>query len=102
MPRATPIRREKIIDEDGNILELVIWRVPLTAQSPAGVRYRLAFVRTGETTPAVPYDNHSPKGHHRHIEGMEEAYAFAGVGQLLVDFTEDVRRVTGEDRWPRR
>jgi hypothetical protein len=38
MPRATPIRREKILDEDGNILELVIWRVP---SSPARGRYRL-------------------------------------------------------------
>ena len=45
MPRATPILREKVIDEQGNILELVIWRVPTTPASPSGVRYRLALVR---------------------------------------------------------
>jgi len=102
MPPATPIRREKIIDEDGNILELVIWRVPSTPHSPAGVRYRLAFVRAGELTPAVLYDNHLPKGDHRHIEGVEHAYVFVDVDQLVVDFIGDVRRVTGENRWPRR
>ena len=100
MPRATAIRQEKVIDEDGNILEVVIWRVPATSRSPVGVRYRLAFIRKGEAV--VLYDNHAPKGHHRHIRRTEEAYTFVDVDQLLADFIEDVRRVTGEDRWPRR
>jgi len=41
MPPATPIRREKIIDEDGNILELVIWRCPrhLTARPVSGTAW---------------------------------------------------------------
>lgn len=59
--RARPrfsVLREKVIDEDGNILELVIWRVPMTPRSPSGVRYRLAFVRRNEEKPAVLYDNH--------------------------------------------
>jgi len=102
MPRATAIRQEKVIDEDGNILEVVIWRVPATSRRPVGVRYRLAFIRKGEARPVVLYDNHAPKGHHRHIRRAEEAYAFVDVDHLLTDFIEDVRRVTGEDRWPRR
>jgi len=102
MPRATPILREKVIDEQGNILELVIWRVPTTPASPSGVRYRLALVRRGEEKPAVLYDNHSPKGHHRHVEGVEEPYRFSGTDQLLADFTTDVRRTLGDDTWPRR
>jgi hypothetical protein len=102
MPRATLIRREKIIDEDGNILELVIWRVESASRQPSGVRYRLAFIRRGDATPVVLYDNHSPKGHHRHVEGVEEAYGFSGVDQLLEDFAGDVRRVKGDARWPRR
>lgn len=101
MPPATPVLREKVIDEQGNILELVIWRVPTTPGSPSGVRYRLAFVRRGEEKPAVLYDNHSPKGHHRHVEGVEDPYSFSGIDQLLTDFTIDVRRTTGDDTWPR-
>jgi len=102
MPRASPVLREKVIDEQGNILEVVIWRVPTSPRSPSGVRYRLAFVRRDEENPAVLYDNHPPKGHHRHVEGVEEAYGFVDVDQLLKDFGADVRRITGDDRWPRR
>jgi len=102
MPQATLLLRQKVIDDQGNILEHVIWRVPATSLSPGSVRYRLAFVRPGEEKPAVLYDNHSPKGHHRHISGVEEAYGFVDVDQLLADFTADVQRITGDDRWPRR
>ena len=93
---------EKVVDEQGNILELVIWRVPTSPRSPSGVRYRLAFVRRDEQNPAVLSDNHPPKGHHRHVEGVEEGYDVVDVDQLLEDFVADGRRITGDDRWPRR
>ena len=102
MPRATLILREKVIDEGGNTMELAIWKVPTSRQNPAGIRYRLAFVRRGEQAPAVLYDNHRPKGHHRHIEGVEELYAFVDVDRLLEDFAEDVGRLKGDATWPRR
>lgn len=89
MPQATAVLREKVIDEGGNILELAIWKVPITSQRPWGVRYRLAFIRSGERRPAVPYDNHHPKGDHRHIEGSQEPYEFTGVDGLLEDFIAD-------------
>ena len=97
MPRATLVLREKVIDDQGNILELVIWRVTATPRTPSGVRYRLAFVQRGEAKPAVLYDNHSPKGQHRHVAGIEEPYSFVDVDHLLVDSTADVERITGED-----
>ena len=102
MPRATPVLREKVIDEQGNILKLVIWQAPATPRSPSGVRYRLAFVRRGEAKPAVLYDDHSPKGHHRHAGGGEEPYGFVDADQLVADFTADVQQITEDDRWPRR
>ena len=79
--RATVVLREKHIDARGNIVELVVWRVAVTSHDTSGIRYRLAFVRRDEEVPAVLYDNHSPKGHHRHIEGVEET-----------DFRIDVER----------
>jgi len=102
MGRARLVLREKVIDEDGNITEFAIWEVPGQRGTVGRVRYRLAFVRRGERTPVVLYDNHDPKGHHRHLEGIEEPYQFVDVDHLLVDFAADVQRVTGGTRWPRR
>lgn len=101
MGRARPVLREKVIDENGDITEFAIWALPGTQPGAERVRYRLAFVRRGERSPAVLYDNHEPKGHHRHLEGVEEPYDFVDVDQLLDDFTADVRRVTGDTTWPR-
>jgi hypothetical protein len=50
----------------------------------------------------VLYDNHLPKGDHRHREGVEEAYEFRGVDHLIADFVADVQRLTGDPSWARR
>lgn len=74
---------------------MVIWRGEPNLQQPEGVRYRLALIRASEKMPAVLYDNHHPKGHHRHIEGVEEPYQFVDVDRLIADFIADVARATG-------
>lgn len=93
MARAETLVHENSTDEQGNLYELVVWRVPATSRHPNGVRYRLAFVRAGENQPAVLYDNHHPKGHHRHVKGIEEVYDFADVDRLVEDFLADVGRI---------
>jgi hypothetical protein len=60
------------------------------------VKYRLAFVKRDASDPAVLYDNHHPKGHHRHVEGVEEPYNFVDVDTLLSDFLADAKRIKGE------
>jgi Family of unknown function (DUF6516) len=92
---AAEVLREKATDEQGNIREMVIWRVAPNPRQPEGIRYRLALIRAGEKDPAVLYDNHHPKGHHRHIEGVEEPYQFVDVDRLFADFMADMMRVTG-------
>ncbi|MBI2963724.1 MAG: hypothetical protein HYY35_08225 [Deltaproteobacteria bacterium] len=87
-----------MIDEYGDITELSIWRVPITERNPSGARYRLAFVRHDDPKPVVLYDNHHPKGHHRHVTGVEEPYEFENVDKLISDFQADVSRVKGERR----
>lgn len=102
MPRATLLFRQKFIDGSGNLSEMVVWRIPATVNMPSGIRYRLAFVRRDQERPAVLYDNHSPKGDHRHVDGGEEPYCFVDVDRLLADFVADVRRITGDTEWPGR
>ena len=95
MVRAEVVLQEKTTDEQGNLRELVVWRVTPNARQPEGVRYRLALILAGEKTPAILYDNHNPKGNHRHVEGAEEHYEFVDIGRLIEDFMTDVRRVIG-------
>jgi len=82
MPRATLVLHEKVVDEGGNLLELAIWKVPLNIRNPEGVRYRLAFIKSGEKVPAVLYDNHHPKGHHRHVAGNPTCSAMSTRSSL--------------------
>ena len=86
------LRREKYVDADGDLVELVLWQVPRSAAYPDGIRYRLAFVLAETTKPAVLYDNHHPKGHHRHRGAAQIAYTFSTADELLVDFLADVHR----------
>jgi hypothetical protein len=92
---AAEVLREKTTDEQGNVREMVIWQVAPNPRQPERIRYRLELVLAGEKEPAVLYDNHHPKGHHRHIEGVEEPYQFVDVDRLITDFMADVMRVTG-------
>lgn len=88
--RARLIHWHKLIDETGGIEEHKIWEVPRNEKHPDGIRYRLAYVQAGEKAPSVLYDNHHPKGHHRHFKGREAIYQFSGVEALLADFRSDI------------
>ena len=85
------LRRTKYVDADGDLVELVLWQVPRSAAYPEELRYRLAFVPAGTSRPVVLYDNHHPKGHHRHRGHAEDPYPFTTVGLLLRDFLADMR-----------
>ena len=95
MGRARAILREKLTDREGNLREIAIWSVEPSPRQPEGIRYRLALIRRGEKQSAVLYDNHHPKGHHRHVEGAEQRYEFTSVARLIDDFVADIMRVTG-------
>jgi hypothetical protein len=90
MPRATALLREKVIDEHGNILELVIWSVPATSRTPSGVRYRLAFVKRGEDDPAVLYDNPSPMRRSPGSGRPSKRSKLAGASAAALAFTSPV------------
>ena len=98
MARAKLIRRRKWTDERGNLYEIVLWKVEKNARHPEGVRYRLAFIRSGEETAAILHDNHHPKGHHRHMGKHEESYKFSKARRLIADFLAQARQVAGDEK----
>ena len=73
-------------------------KVGRSVRYPEGVRYRLTFIRPGEENPAVLYDNHHPKSHHRHIGAREEPYNFVTVKQLVAEFLADAAALAGGTR----
>jgi len=89
--KAGLLLRHKFTDEDGDLRELVVWSVRVSRMYREGVRYRLAFIPKNPGTSAVLYDNHHPKGHHKHLENLEQPYLFTNVDQLLADFEADVQ-----------
>lgn len=90
MPKAVKVFHEKIRTADGIIVELKVWRVTRSVHYPEGFRYSLFASRDGAVL--VGYDNHSPKGHHRHVKGRQERYEFEGLEKLRADFTRDLER----------
>ncbi len=96
--RARLAFREKVTDDEGGITEGVIWQVPKSSAYPEGLKYRLAYIPPGADEPAVLYDIHPDKGHHRHVMGRESPYEFRDVRKLRLDFETDVARVKKGDQ----
>lgn len=84
------IAHEKLVQEDGSIVEIKIWRVPKSLKYPEGYKYSLYLVKEGMVL--VGYDNHHPKGPHRHYGQRQEPYQFTGVEDLVKNFNEDRKR----------
>ena len=85
---------EKVVRDDGAIVELVIWQLPRpTIDRPHALKYRLYFGRGGKCL--VRYDNEAGKGDHRHVGGRELPYRFVSVARLRRDFEADVSKYGG-------
>jgi hypothetical protein len=93
--KAELLFRQYIEYDVGSLVEMVLWHVPLPVP-PSGhrLKYSLFYGRPGVRE--VGYDNERGKGVHRHLDGIETAYAFTSVEKLLADFWLDVRTKRGE------
>ena len=88
MPRAVRVLHEKIRTAHGVVVEFKVWKVPKSVDYPEGVKYSFFAAHSGKVL--VGYDNHAPKGHHRHLSGEEEPYDFDGFDTLRRDFARDL------------
>lgn len=80
--------------EDGAILEMGIWKVPVPVPPTLhGLKYSLFYGFPGRRI--VAYDNERGKGDHRHIFDQEFNYCFTNVEPLMADFWVDVHRMRG-------
>ncbi len=79
----------KDVTADGDIIEMVIWRLPEPVP-PCGhnFKYRLVFVTAGERV--IGFDNERGKGDHCHVGNNERPYPFVDTDQLIEDFIAEV------------
>lgn len=89
MVAAKLIHRFKDVTPRGEIIEMVIWKVPEPVP-PATHRfkYRLVYVVDGKRV--VGFDNERSKGDHRHIGSDEQPYRFESIERLIEDFIQAV------------
>jgi hypothetical protein len=94
--KAELLFHQRIDYDDGAIVEMVLWRVPVSVlPTQHGLKYSLFYGCPGVRE--VGYDNERGKGDHRHFPGKEKAYKFTTVEQLVTDFWKDIRMLRGEE-----
>ena len=79
------IARFKDITPNGDILEVVVWKVPAPVP-PTEHGYKYSAVYVVEGVRVVGFDNERGKGEHCHLDGVEVPYHFTDVTQLVDDF----------------
>lgn len=95
--KAVQLVSTRIAYSESAFAELVLWRLPKAVEGSAhGYKYRLAYVVHGACV--LRYDNETGKGDHKHVGGVERAYAFTTPGQLIADFQRDIERWNDENR----
>lgn len=88
-PRAILLQHDDVYDEEGWRMIIKIWKVPVSQTSPDGIDYSLSLI-SPEGERLVGYDNHWPKGHHRHVWAEEGPYAYSSIDALIADFKTDI------------
>ena len=93
---AKNLYKERFEYDDGLILEIVVWDLPMpVVGSKHRYKYSL-FYGNAEHGRVIGYDNERPKGDHRHYGNIEEAYTLISIEQLIADFMADVKQIRSQ------
>jgi hypothetical protein len=93
--KAELIYRLKDILPNGDIIEIVIWKVPNpVVPSEHYFKYSLVYIVDGLRI--VGFDNERGKGDHCHLDGFETSYQFTDVEKLIEDFIVEVEKRRGQ------
>lgn len=72
------------------ICEIKIWKINDSKSYPLGLKYSLFCVESASGKIIVGFDNHFPKGPHKHIGEIEEPYHYVNDDLLVEDFWREV------------
>jgi len=88
--KATLRLHQKKVFKNSLLVEMKLWEVPKTHKYPDGIKYSLIAIHLNKKT-RVLMDNHTPKGHHYHLDDNEFKYEFSDMDQLVNDFRAFVK-----------
>ena len=95
--KANLILHVKKEDAQGNITEMVLWKLPASSPDrPHGIKYR-CYHGDNLGHCMVRYDNETGKGDHKHIGDREVPYKFVSVEKLVRDFIDDVNYLSRKE-----
>lgn len=94
--KAELVIHNKVYDENGNIVEVKMWKVKPTKDKPHGYKYSLAYIVNGKRV--IGYDNAECKGDHRHFYETIERYEFVRIDKLADDFYKDIQKYKKEHK----
>ena len=72
------------------VCEIKIWNIENDYQYPGGLKYSLFCVEAASGKIIIGFDNHFPKGPHKHIVSIEETYNYIDSDLLVEDFWDEV------------
>jgi hypothetical protein len=72
------------------VFEFVVWKVPVSAAYPEGIKFRAWLSDAGATL--FGFDNHKPKGPHLHYRDTELGYVYRGLSELKEDVIAMIRK----------
>lgn len=89
------VTRFKDITPEGDVIELVVWRVQEPVPpSTHGYKYQAAYACKGVRV--VGFDDERGKGDHCHVHGRERPCVFVSVETLVEDFLAAVAAARSE------
>ena len=74
------------------VAEIKVWVVKATKDYPQGIKYSLFCVNLETKEVIIGFDNHKPKGPHKHLGDHEVDYSFDSTDQLLDDFWNEIKK----------
>lgn len=97
--KAEEIFTHKHVEENEDIIEIKILRVPISDKNKEGISYSLVYIRKGERI--IGFDNfegHEKDGncHHKHIKDRIVPYEFVDEWKLIGDFNAEVEKIKKE------
>ena len=92
--KAELVRHIKVIEDNGNIIEVKMWQISPSSDKPHGYKYSLVYIVKGKRI--IGYDNSEGKGDHRHYLKKIEPYNFKDLRKLTNDFYKDIEKYKKE------